>query len=82
MEHFYAQGLGETRRAYHLLRQSELVSNPESRLKVVFRLYEKRFGRSLDPAWTLDQIQGFEGAAHAHRLYGSQPEIWGCVERA
>ena len=76
MEHFYAQGLGETRRAYHLLHQSELVSNPESRLKVVFRMYEKRFGRSLDPSWTLDQIQGFEGVRmrttykEASRKYG------------
>jgi CRISPR-associated protein Cas1 len=75
MEHFYAQGLGETRRAYHLLRQAELVGNLENRLKVVFRMYEKRFGHVIDPTWTMDQVQGFEGVrmrtayAEASRKY-------------
>lgn len=61
MLHFYAQGLGETRSAYHLLRQAELVSTPEKRLGVVLRMYEKRFGRHLAPDLDLEQIRGLEG---------------------
>jgi len=61
MQKFYAQGVGETHRAYHLIRQAELVSAPEKRLRVVMRMYEKRFGYPLQPEWTLEQIRGFEG---------------------
>lgn len=59
---YYAQGMGETRRAYHLLRQAELASNPEKRLGVVIKMYEMRFGYPLQPEWTLEQIRGMEGA--------------------
>lgn len=62
MQKFYAQGLGETRRAYHLLRQAELVSQPEKRLRVVMRMYEKRFGYNLAPDLSMEQIRGMEGA--------------------
>lgn len=58
---FYAQGNGETRRARHLLRQAELVSDPKKRLDVVLRMYAKRFGRELDPSLSLEQIRGMEG---------------------
>jgi CRISPR-associated protein Cas1 len=61
MLHFYAHGLGETRSAYHLLRQAELVSNPEKRLGVVLHMYEKRFGRPLAPDLELEQVRGLEG---------------------
>lgn len=61
IQHFYAQGLGETRRAYHLQRQAELVSDPQLRLQVVLRMYEMRFGHELDPDLTLEQIRGMEG---------------------
>jgi len=61
MQHYYAQGLGETRRAYHLLRQAELASDPQKRLQVVIRMYEKRFGYKLDPDLNLEQIRGLEG---------------------
>lgn len=73
---YYAQGNGETRRGVHLLKQAELVSNPESRLRVVLRMYEMRFGHSLDPDLTIEQIRGMEGArvknayAEASRKYG------------
>ncbi|MCP4420345.1 MAG: type I-E CRISPR-associated endonuclease Cas1 [Chloroflexi bacterium] len=59
---FYAGGMGETRKAYHLLRQAELVSNPERRLRVVRRMYEMRFGGTLDSGLTLQQIRGKEGS--------------------
>ena len=72
---FYAQGTGETRRGIHLLRQAELVSNPETRLRVVMRMYEIRFGYILDPGLTIEQSRGTEGArgknayAEASRKY-------------
>jgi len=78
MSHFYAQGMGETRRAYHLIRQAELVSIPEKRMRVVLRMYEKRFGVVLTPDMSLEQIRGMEGArvrnayAYASREYGVQ----------
>ena len=59
---FYAQGLGETHRSAHLIRQAELVSNPEKRLAVVLRMYEKRFGRPLTEANNMEQLRGMEGA--------------------
>lgn len=51
---YYAQGSGETRRGVHLLRQAELVSNVGSRLEVVMRMYELRFGYSLDPNLSIE----------------------------
>jgi CRISPR-associated protein Cas1 len=73
---FYAQGMGETRKAYHLLRQAELASDPEKRTQVVLRMYRKRFGDQLSPDLTLPQIRGFEGVrvreayAQASQTYG------------
>jgi len=58
----YAQGLGETRKGYHLLRQAELVSDPAKRLEVIRRMYQKRFPDPLDPRLTLEQIRGMEGS--------------------
>ena len=72
----YAQGGGETRKAYHLLRQAELASDPQKRLLVVMRMYRYRFGGELDPSLNLLQIRGKEGArvrqtyAEASRTYG------------
>ena len=72
----YAQGGGETRKAYHLLRQAELASDPEQRLQVVLRMYALRFGDQLDESLTLPQIRGLEGVrvreayADASRQYG------------
>lgn len=58
----YAQGLGETRKGYHLLRQAELVSDPGLRLGVIHRMYQKRFPEPLDSTLTLEQIRGMEGS--------------------
>jgi len=72
----YAQGSGETRKAYHLLRQAELVSDPRRRLQVVLRMYGFRFGGELDESLSLPQIRGLEGVrvreayADASRQYG------------
>lgn len=72
----YAQGGGETRKAYRLLHQARLATDPTQRLAVVRRMYAARFGQSLDPAWTLEQIRGMEGQrvrqayAQASQTYG------------
>ena len=58
---FYAQGLGETRSSRRLLTQAKLWSDPASRLRVVFRMYQMRFNESLDPSTTLRQVRGKEG---------------------
>lgn len=58
---FYAQGMGETRSARNLLRQTRLYSNPISRLRVVFKLYYMRFLEPLDESLTLRQVRGKEG---------------------
>lgn len=72
----YAQGGGETRKAYHLLKQAELASDPQKRLRVVLRMYHYRFGEQLQPGLNLMQIRGLEGVrvrqayALASREYG------------
>ncbi|MGQ9794765.1 MAG: CRISPR-associated endonuclease Cas1, partial [Anaerolineae bacterium] len=57
----YAQGGGETRKAYRLLHQARLASDPVQRLAVIHRMYAARFSQPLDPSWTLEQIRGMEG---------------------
>lgn len=58
---FYAQGSGETRKGYHLLRQAECASDPAKRMEVVMRMYRRRFNVPLDPGLTLAQVRGLEG---------------------
>ena len=58
---FYAAGIGETRHAHRLLHQAALVSDPAQRLKVVHRMYERRFGERLDPSWSIERLRGLEG---------------------
>jgi CRISP-associated protein Cas1 len=73
---FYAQGYGETRKAYHLLKQAELVSDPAKRIHVVLNMYRYRFAENLDPEMSLEEIRGHEGVrvreayAQASRTYG------------
>jgi len=72
----YAQGGGETRRAYHLLRQAQLASDPQKRLEVVTRMYRHRFGGDLDPRLSLLQIRGMEGA-RVHKAYTEASRTYG-----
>jgi CRISPR-associated protein Cas1 len=58
----YGQGLGETRRSFHLLRQAELVCDPISREKIVRQMYQMRFDEQLEEGMSLNQIRGKEGA--------------------
>lgn len=72
----YGQGLGETRRAYHLIRQAELVCDPVARERVVRRMYNFRFNEELTEGLSLAQIRGKEGVrvretyARASKAYG------------
>ncbi len=73
---FYAQGMGETRKAYHLLRQAELSCNPEKRIAVVMRMYQMRFDEVLPDGLGIQSIRGMVGArvrkayADASKLHG------------
>ena len=62
---FYAAGVGETYKAYKVMQQAELVSDPVKRKKVVIAMYQKRFDVQLDAALSLPQIRGLEGVACA-----------------
>jgi len=59
---FYAQGCGETRKGYRLLRQAELVCDTAAHMEVVRRMYQFRFDFTLEPGLTIEQIRGYEGA--------------------
>jgi len=72
----YAQGTGETRKAYHLLHQAQLASDPQKRLQVVMRMYGYRFDDELDPDLTLPQIRGMEGA-RVRKAYRRASEEYG-----
>lgn len=62
MAQLYAQGLGETRRGYHLLHQAAVASDPRRRIQVVLNMYAMRFSDALSPDLSLEQIRGMEGA--------------------
>jgi len=75
--HYYAQGVGETHRAGSSLRQADAgFGIVTKRQEVVMRMYEMRFGHTLDPGLTIEQIRGMEGVrvrtayAEASRKYG------------
>ena len=59
---FYATGLGANRSARNLLRQARLAMHAPSRMRVVRRMYELRFGESIDESLSLRQVRGREGA--------------------
>jgi CRISPR-associated protein Cas1 len=73
---FYAQGTGETRKAYHLLRQAELLCDPTRRMEVVLRMYRQRFNQALDPGLSLQVIRGMEGA-RVRRAYAEASKYYG-----
>jgi CRISPR-associated protein Cas1 len=72
----YAQGSGETRKAYHLLRQAELAGDEDKRLAVVRRMYEIRFAEPLEPDLTLQQVRGKEGV-RVRQAYATAAEEFG-----
>lgn len=74
----YAHGVGETRKAYHLIRQAEYVCDPVKHELVVRRMYQKRFDELLDPGLSLPQIRGMEGV-RVRRMYRLASETYGVV---
>ena len=58
---FYACGMGETYKAYNLMRQAEMVCDEAKRKDVVIRMYQMRFDEPLDSSLSLPQIRGHEG---------------------
>jgi len=74
---FYASGFGETRHAWRLLRQADLSCNPEKRILVVRKMYQKRFGDELNMKdMDIQELRGLEGVrvrsayANASKQYG------------
>ena len=72
----YAQGSGETRKGYHLLRQAELVSDPALHEKVVLEMYRVRFQDQLELGLSLPQIRGLEGV-RVRTAYARASQAWG-----
>ena len=72
----YAQGMGETRKGLHLLRQAEAMCDPQQHMRVVLNMYRMRFKEELPPDLSLPQLRGMEGArmretyARASRAFG------------
>lgn len=59
---FYAFGMGETRKAIHILRQAALMTDPAKRLEIVRKMYIKRFGLAENlNGLSLEQLRGREG---------------------
>lgn len=72
----YAQGQGETRKGYRLIRQATMVSDPAMREAVVRRMYEYRFNEDVPADATLQQIRGMEGA-RMRSVYAFQARRYG-----
>ena len=58
---FYAQGMGETRKAYRLLQQAYLVSDPDRHRQVAIDMYRFRFDETLASDLSIEQLRGHEG---------------------
>ncbi len=58
----YAQGFGKTRSAHNIMKQARLSSYPETRLRVVERMYRLRFTEPVPDGLTIQQLRGMEGA--------------------
>ena len=64
----YSAGQPGGARADRLLYQAQLALTPETRLKVVRKMYEMRFGEAAPERRSVDQLRGIEGA-RVKRLY-------------
>ena len=73
---FYAQGAGETRKAYHLLRQAEMSSDPNKRMEVVVKMYGQRFKELPSASLSLQVIRGMEGA-RVRQAYAAASKAFG-----
>jgi CRISPR-associated protein Cas1 len=57
----YAASTGGTHSAHRLLRQARLWADDSERMKVVLRMYQKRFSERLDPSWPIEKVRALEG---------------------
>lgn len=73
---FYSSGYAGTYSSRHLLRQAYCFSNEIERMNVVRRLYEMRFGETVDKKYTIEQMRGKEGA-RVRRAYKEAAERYG-----
>ena len=74
----YAHNTGGTHSAHRLLRQAALYADPQQRLAVAKRMYQKRFPDPLPAQTTIETIRGMEGSrvrtayAESAKHYGVQ----------
>lgn len=73
---FYAQGTGETRKAYRLLHQARLVSDPALHRQVAVSMYTFRFAETLSPDLTIEQLRGHEGV-RVRNMYKTMSRRYG-----
>jgi CRISPR-associated protein Cas1 len=73
---FYAQGLGETRKAHRLLHQARLVCDPDMHREVAIAMYKFRFNEDLKPDLTIEQLRGHEGV-RVRNFYQSMGRRYG-----
>ncbi len=72
----YAASTGGTCSSRRTLRQAELVSNEESRLRVAWLMYRFRFNESIPEEVTLQQIRGREGL-RVRKIYALASQEYG-----
>lgn len=58
----YAHSTGGTHSSFRLLRQAELYADPERRMEVARRMYQKRFPQPVAADVSIEQLRGMEGA--------------------
>lgn len=73
----YAFGMGETHKAWHVLRQAELYCDPAGHERVVKNMYRYRF-ETLQEDVTLQQMRGMEGA-RIKQMYARLSKDYGVV---
>ena len=73
---FYARGMGETRSSKKLIHQARLVSNPNSRMEVVRRMYAKRLIFPDSEGMSIQQMRGLEGV-RVREAYSTASEKYG-----
>jgi len=72
----YAASTGGTYSARRVIRQAELVSTEETRLRVAWRMYRFRFEESIPQEVTIQQIRGMEGL-RMRKAYAEAAEKYG-----
>jgi len=72
----YAHSTGGTHFSRRILYQAKLFCETESRLKVIRRMYQKRFEERLSADFTLEQIRGMEGA-RVRKAYQQAAQVYG-----